>query len=140
MSATLYLDLETYCETPITSGAHRYAEDAEVLLVAFAWDEEPVTVWDMTEGVRDLRDVQGLVDRAERIVIHNSAFDRTVLRHRGVNMPVERVQDTMVLALAHSLPASLGMLCDVLGVPTDKAKDKAGKKLIQLFTKPRPKT
>lgn len=139
MSATLYLDLETYCETPITSGAHRYAEDAEVLLVAFAWDEEPVTVWDMTEGVRDLRDVQGLVDRAERIVIHNSAFDRTVLRHRGVNMPVERVQDTMVLALAHSLPASLGMLCDVLGVPTDKAKDKAGKKLIQLFTKPRPK-
>lgn len=139
MSATLYLDLETYCETPITNGAHRYAEDAEVLLVAFAWDDEPVTVWDMTEGLRDLRDVQSLIDRADRIVIHNSAFDRTVLRHRGLSMPLERVQDTMVLALAHSLPASLGMLCDVLGVPTDKAKDKAGKKLIQLFTKPRPK-
>jgi DNA polymerase len=139
MSATLHLDLETYSETPITNGAHRYAEDAEVLLVAFAWDTDPVTVWDMTEGLRDLRDVQSLIDRADRVVIHNSAFDRTVLRHRGVELPVERVHDTMVQALAHSLPASLGMLCDVLGVPTDKAKDKEGKKLIQLFTKPRPK-
>jgi len=39
----------------------------------------------------------------------------------------------------HSLPASLGTLCDVLGVPSDKAKDKDGKKLINLFCKPRPK-
>ena len=30
---TLYLDLETYCETKITHGAYRYAEDAEVMLV-----------------------------------------------------------------------------------------------------------
>lgn len=139
MSDTLYLDLETFCETPITNGAHRYAEDAEVLLVAFAWNNDPVTVWDMTEGLRDLRDVQSLIDRADRVIIHNSAFDRTVLRHRGVELPVERVHDTMVQALAHSLPASLGMLCDVLGAPSDKAKDKEGKKLIQLFTKPRPK-
>jgi DNA polymerase len=43
----------------------------------------------------------------------------------------------MVLALQHSLPGSLGQLCDVLNVPQDKAKDKAGKKLIHLFTKPR---
>lgn len=136
---TLHLDTETFCATPIKHGAHRYAEDAEVLLVPFAFDDEPVTVWDITEGKRSVRDVQMLIDTADRVVIHNSAFDRTILRHRGVHIPVEKIVDTMVLAMQHSLPAALGTLCEVLGVPADKAKDKDGKKLIQLFTKPRPK-
>lgn len=137
--STLYLDLETFGSTPIKHGAHRYAEDAEVLLVAYAWDDEPVTVWDMTTGEHRLGAVQMLVDTADCVVIHNSAFDRTVLRHQGIHIPVDKVVDTMVRALQHSLPASLGMLCDVLGVPMDKAKDKDGKKLIQLFSKPCPK-
>ena len=137
--STLHLDLETFSETPIKHGAHRYAEDAEVMLVAFAWDDEPVAVWDLTTGEKNLGNVQMLVDSADTVCIQNSAFDRTVLRHRGVHIPVDKVEDTMVLALQHSLPASLGTLCDVLGVPQDKAKDKDGKKLIQLFTKPRPK-
>lgn len=136
--SVLYLDLETYSETPITHGTHRYAESAEVLLVAYAFDDEPVTVLDLTER-GSLDNVQMMVDTADTVVIHNSAFDRTVLRHCGVHIPVEKIEDTMVRALAHGLPGSLGVLCDVLGVPQDKAKDKAGKKLIHLFTKPRPK-
>ena len=135
---TLYLDLETYCETKITYGAYRYAEDAEVMLVAWAWDDEPVSVWD-TQDMPHWRDaLQMMIDTAERIVIHNSNFDRTVLREQGVHIPVEKIIDTMVLALQHSLPGSLGQLCDVLNVPQDKAKDKAGKKLIHLLTKPCP--
>lgn len=136
--STLFLDLETYSETPITHGTHKYAENAEVLLVAYAFDDEPVDVLDLTER-GSLGNVQMMVDSADRVVIHNSAFDRTVLRHCAVHIPVEKVEDTMVRALAHGLPGSLGALCDVLGVPQDKAKDKAGKKLIHLFTKPRPK-
>jgi DNA polymerase len=42
----------------------------------------------------------------------------------------------MVQAMAHGLPGSLDQLCEILKVPTDKAKDKAGKALIQLFCKP----
>jgi DNA polymerase len=137
--STLWLDLETYSTTPIKQGAHRYAEAAEVLLVAVALDDEPVAVWD-TQDRPDWRfDLQRLINDADTIVIHNSAFDRTVLRHNGVHVPVEKIEDTMVIALAHSLPASLGSLCDVLGVPQDKAKDKAGRRFIQLFTKPCPK-
>jgi len=141
---TLYLDLETFSPVPITHGTHRYAEEAEVLLVAWAWDNDAVTVWDCTgEGGNRWDNMapvfQQMVDMSEHIVIHNSHFDRTILRHQGVNIPVDKIRDTMVQALAHSLPGSLGTLCDVLGVPTDKAKDKAGKKLIHLFTKPRPK-
>jgi DNA polymerase len=136
---TLYLDLETYSPVPITHGTHRYAEEAEVLLVALAVGDKPTGVWDTQHLPTWKADLQFLIDAAERVIIHNSHFDRTVLRHCGVNIPVEKIRDTMVQALAHSLPGSLGTLCDVLGVPTDKAKDKAGKKLIQLFTKPRPK-
>lgn len=135
----LYLDLETYSPVPITHGTHRYAEEAEVLLVAWAWDDKPVDVWDTQERPDWRKYLQSMIDFADTVVIHNSHFDRTVLRHCGLDVPVEKIRDTMVQALAHSLPGSLGTLCDVLGVPTDKAKDKAGKKLIHLFTKPRPK-
>jgi DNA polymerase bacteriophage-type len=136
---TLYLDLETFSTVPITHGTHRYAEEAEVLLVALAVDDGPVDVWDTQDEPQWRAVLLHHIDVADTIVIHNSAFDRTILRHQGIDIPVEKIRDTMVQALAHSLPGSLGMLCDVLGVPTDKAKDKAGKKLIHLFTKPRPK-
>ena len=136
---TLSLDLETYSEIPIKHGAHKYAEVAEVLLVAIAIDKEPAQVWD-TQDVPDWRNaLQQAIDAADRIIIHNSAFDRTILHHQGVNIPVDKVEDTMVMALAHSLPASLGALCDVLDVPQDKSKDKTGRRYIQLFTKPCPK-
>jgi len=135
----LHLDLETFSTTSIKAGAHRYAEDAEVLLVAWASNDDPVTVWE-TERLPHWRDaLQAAIDDADRVVIHNSAFDRTVLRHVGVDVPVEKIIDTMVLALLHGLPGSLGQLCEALGVPQDKAKDKRGKRLINRFTKPQPK-
>ena len=136
---TLYLDLETYSPTPIKHGVHRYAEDCEVLLLAYAIDDHPVIVWGTQDAPRWCYLLQDMIDEADRVVIHNSAFDRTVLRAHGIDIPVEQIDDTMVLALQHSLPAGLGMLCDVLGVPSDKAKDKDGKKLIQRFCKPAPK-
>ena len=135
----LYLDLETFGEEPITGGAHRYAEKSEVLLVALAIDDAPVQVWDTQDAVNWREALTQAIGNADRVVIHNSAFDRTVLRHCGVDLPVEKIDDTMVTALAHSLPGSLGQLCDVLGVPQDKSKDKAGRRYIQLFTKPCPK-
>lgn len=135
----LHLDLETFSTTSIKAGAHRYAEDAEVLLVAWASNDDPVAVWE-TERVPYWHDaLQEMIDNADRVVIHNSAFDRTVLRHVGVDVPVEKITDTMVLALLHGLPGSLGQLCEALGVPQDKAKDKRGKRLINRFTKPQPK-
>lgn len=137
--STLWLDTETHSDIPIKNGAHKYAEGAEILLVALADDDDPVEVWDVQDRPNWREELQARIDKAERVVIHNSAFDRTVLRHCGVDLPVEKIDDTMVTALAHSLPGSLGQLCDVLGVPQDKSKDKAGRRYIQLFTKPCPK-
>ncbi|AXF51965.1 MAG: hypothetical protein [Caudoviricetes sp.] len=135
----LFLDTETFCETPINNGTHRYAEGAEIIMWQWAVGEGEVIIRDGDEDVSDLMEM--IASGEYTIVIHNSAFDRTVILHAtGVEIPVEDVFDTMVCAMAHSLPGALGTLCDILGVPTDKAKDKAGKALIQLFCKPRSKT
>ena len=134
--STLFFDCETFSEVPIAHGTHAYAEGAEVILASYAWDDEPAVCVDMTDGSTSLDDLQDLIDKATIVVIHNSAFDRTILRNVGVNLPVEKVHDTMVQALSHSLPGALDKLCTVLHVPTNLAKDKDGKRLIFLFCKP----
>jgi DNA polymerase len=118
---TLYLDLETYSETPITHGTHAYAATAEILLAAWAWDDAPVQVTDFTTNPPEQLppDVSTFANDPDvEVVIHNSHFDRTVIRHVwGIDIPTSRIHDTMVQAMAHSLPGGLGMLCEVLGLP-----------------------
>jgi DNA polymerase len=133
----LWLDDETFSETPITYGTHRYAEGAEVLLRAWAIDEDTPAVQDVANGEPPSRIlVEALRDPEVEIWAHNSHFDRTLERHAGYTLAINRWRDTMVQAMAHGLPGSLDQLCEILKVPTDKAKDKAGKALIQLFCKP----
>jgi len=137
----LFLDTETFSATPIRDGTYAYAADAEVMLLAYAYENDPVKVIDLTAGetlpqylIDDLQDPDYLK------VIQNSMFDRSVLRYgMGITIPPEQIFDTMVCALAHSLPGALKMLCEVLQVNEDDAKDDRGKELIQLFCKPRPK-
>jgi DNA polymerase bacteriophage-type len=135
---TLFLDLETFCETPISHGTHRYAEKVEITVAAWAEDDGEVRVEDWTLPMMTST-LPTRMWAADRVVIHNSHFDRTVLRHNGIDLPAHKIHDTMVMAMAHSLPGSLGKLCEILQIPTDQAKDKRGKSLIQLFCKPRPK-
>lgn len=153
MTPKFWLDLETFSEVPIQNGTHAYAEGVEVLLFAYAVDNGAPQVIDLTErhqhtgdlfaAVRNPRaQVAALLQWAKEsgaeVWAHNSHFDRTVLRHTfpEVCPPVEQWRDTMVQALAHSLPGKLDQLCSILKIPADKAKDKRGKQLIQLFCKP----
>lgn len=138
---TLYLDLETYSEVPIKFGTHRYAEGVEILLAARAVDDGPVDVLDFTAGDAAIKAdiLRQEIKAADRVVIHNSHFDRTVLRACGIELAPEKIVDTMVLAMAHSMPGGLAKLCNVVNVPLDQAKDADGKRLIRLFCMPRPK-
>lgn len=138
MTRILYLDTETFSETPLSAGTHRYAESAEVMVATYAFNEDPVSTLEFPAR----GDIDELIEEADVVVGHNfGMFDRTVLRHAlGVVVPVAKIFDTMVCALSHSLPGSLGTLCDVMGITGEDAKDKEGKALIQLFCKPRPKT
>jgi DNA polymerase len=148
----LWLDDETFSPEPITNGVHRYAEGVEIMIRALAVDDGPVLVFDLTPGgevwelqgedivpadVLDIAEVEAaLADDKVEVWAHNSHFDRTVERHAGLDIPLHRWRDTMVQAMAHSLPGKLDSLGQVLGLDSDKAKDKAGKALIQLFCKP----
>lgn len=143
----LYLDLETFSETPIKNGTYRYAEDAEIMLFAYAIDDEPAQVLDLTdatnrEKLRADRATHGkeliynLMEAADTLIAHNSMFDRSVLNYNGYIYPVEKWRDTMVKAFIHSMVGSLDHLCKLLGVSADKSKDKEGKALIRLFCQP----
>lgn len=132
----LYIDTETFSSIPLTRGTHKYAEKVSIMLFAFARGDGPVTVRDLTNGERIPDE---FFDTDIPLVIHNSAFDRTVIsRAIGFNIPTSRIIDTMVRARTLGLPGGLDILCDILKVPFDKAKGKRGKELIQLFCKPRP--
>ena len=146
----LFLDFETFSEADLKKvGSYAYAEHptTEVLICTYAFDDEPVRVWDCTDG----SDMPGDLHRALRrlvkpnsrikMVWHNgSMFDRLIMKHCwGFDITVSNTIDTMIWAFRHALPGSLDALCEVLGVSADNAKDKRGKALIQRFSKPTPK-
>ncbi len=140
----LWGDIETFSECDLkTAGTHRYAEHPSTRIIVWQWalnDGEPV-VEDLSDGsMPSDESMRLLLDPNVTLVFHNSMFDRTVLRHVwGLDIPVERWQDTMVKALAHGLPGGLDKIGQILGLEADEAKDKRGRELIQLFCKPRPK-
>lgn len=145
---TLWLDTETYSECDLrTHSTHRYAEHPSTEITVAQWaidDGEPV-VYDCTNptGTHPSSLLRYYFQKYPDLIIvaHHSHFDRTVIRNCwGIDVPVERWRDTMVKAMAHGLPGSLDKIGQVLGLPEDKAKDKRGRDLIQLFCKPRPKT
>src|ERR1700677_757735 len=138
----LWWDLETFSETPINDGAHRYAEKAEVLLFAWAVDDGPVQCWEV-QHTRLPKDLEDAVLRADEYWGHNSGgFDRVVIKHALAEfhyvMDEHKHRDTMVQALCHGLPGSLSTLCDIFRLDADKAKDKRGRRLIRMFCMPQP--
>ena len=144
----LFCDLETFSECPISRGAYRYAEDptTEVLLWGYAVGHDPAKVWDVASGApipSDLKQALAAVCAGrDSIVWHNGFnFDTNVLRLSRnsavrVDIPRARIVDTMHMAYQHGLPGALGDLSVIYGLSKDVAKDRDGKRLVQLFCKP----
>jgi hypothetical protein len=136
----LYLDLETYNEYPLKGGVARYVEDPslEITLCAYAIDDGPVQVWDVTTGASMPAQLQdGLEDTRVPVVIHNSYFDRTVMTAAEFfDLCPSRIIDTMVQAYCHNLPGGLDKLSKLFKLADDKAKMKEGRALMLLFCKP----
>lgn len=147
-SPTLYCDLETFSAKDIRAGSHAYAADpsAEVLLWGYAIDDAPAKVWDVTAGPmpEELRVALDEVARKERRHVWQNGvmFDRVFLSYvmPEIELPMETLDDTMVMAYQAGLPGSLKELCQVFHLSADKAKDADGSRLIQIFCKPLPST
>lgn len=144
---TLWIDFETYSEADLRKvGAYNYAAHptTEVLLCAWAVDDDPVQVTDFTgkspTGVRvAARHILGRPS-VDPIIAHNMQFDRLILRDvLGILVPIETTRCTMVQAYLHGLPGSLAELGAALGMPADERKNARGKQLVHKFTKPAPK-
>ncbi|WP_442596363.1 hypothetical protein ACSBPU_05730 [Parapusillimonas sp. JC17] len=144
MTRKLFYDLETYSPVPIKHGTHKYAEQAEVLLFAYAFDDGPVKVWSPIEepgllAPKELR--QAAEDPDVQWWGHNSnQFDWTIIKHAMPALaelvsPARRF-DTMVQAYAHGLPGGLDLLCDIFDLDQDQRKLKTGKALMRLFCIP----
>lgn len=138
----LLIDLETYSSADISkTGVFKYVEapDFEILLLAYAWDDEPVRVIDLTAPDGD-PDELGAVYAAIKDpnvvkVAHNSAFERACLsRWLGRDLPPEEWEDTMVLAAMNGLPMSLDAAGAALHLENQKIKE--GTSLISYFCKP----
>lgn len=131
----VYLDIETFCEADLKkSGVYAYAEHPSfrVLMMAWAVEDEPVQLTTNETRIQDLVR-RWLGDPDLRLVAHNAQFERVCLDRNG---SPTRWHDTMAVAAEHGLPQSLEKLAQALGA---EAKDPAGTRLINLFSKPNRK-
>lgn len=136
----LFLDFETRSTVDIAKcGSFKYIEDPsfDVLLLAYAWDDEPVKLVDFAHGETWPEDfLQGLRDPDVTCIAHNCAFERAVIGKLLEYTPPEHWFDTMHLTAHCGLPLGLDGACKALGLPEDQAKMKEGKALIRYFCTP----
>ena len=141
MTRVLFVDTETFSSIDIKkAGAFKYMEDPafEILLLPYAWNDEPVRVLDMFDP-RDREELPGIIaglqDPNVIKVAHNTAFERgAYLREFGFYQPPEEWVDTMILAAYNGLPMSLEAAGAALQLPQQKLKE--GTALISYFCKP----
>src|SRR5699024_638297 len=115
--------------------------DFEVLMIAYAIDDYPVKVLDLTKGDAFPSDfMDAIEDPNVLIYAHNAAFEYAALNAYLFNIPEQRFRCTAVLASTCGLPRSLAGATKALGFGEDKAKDAAGVKLIRTFSVPRKPT
>ena len=138
---TLRIDLETYSDVDLKKcGVHKYVESDtfEVLLFAYAFDDEPVKVIDFANGEKIPYELSlQLYDPTVTKTAYNAAFEMTCL-NKILNAQLERDQwrCTSVHALYLGLPGSLGEVGKVLGLGDDKQKLTSGWALIRYFCLP----
>ncbi|WP_102400185.1 DNA polymerase [Haloimpatiens massiliensis] len=140
---TLGIDVETYSSVDIAkAGAYKYCEspDFEILLFAYAFDDDPVQIVDFAQ---DEELPQEVVEALDNPTILKTAFNANFERNAISNdmyfpngMPPEQWECTMIKALTLGLPGSLDMVGKALKFEDDKQKMKEGKSLIQYFCKP----
>ena len=140
MKRLLFLDFETRSTVDIAKcGSFKYIADPsfDVLLLAYAWDDEPVKLVDFAQGETWPEDfLQGLRDPDVTCIAHNCAFERAVIGKLLEYTPPEHWFDTMHLTAHCGLPLGLDGACKALGLPEDQAKMKEGKALIRYFCTP----
>lgn len=145
----LSIDVETYCDLDIKDvGAYKYCEHPsfEILLFAYAFNDEPVEIVDLAQGeVLPQKVRMAIVDSKILKTAFNANFERNAIghnffsscvKHKNLEPNPKHWECTMIKALTMGLPGSLGMVGKALHFEEDKQKMKEGKDLIKYFCKP----
>ena len=142
----LSIDLETFSDNDIREGVYKYSDSPnfEILLCAYAYDDEPVQVIDLAQGEALPQDfIDALQDPRIEKHAYNASFERVCLsihlRRLGILPPGAWLKPwdwwcTAVHASMFGLPRSLKDVAKVLAL--EEQKDTAGTMLINYFAKP----
>lgn len=148
LMSVLAIDIETYSSVDLSSsGVYAYTQspDFEILLFAYAWNDGPVQVVDLTGGEQIPQDVlAAFTDPTVTKSAWNAQFERVCLARylhpTAVNisnsdiMPPEQWHCSMVHSMYLGLPGSLDLAAKALKLEIEK--DAAGRDLIRYFSVP----
>lgn len=138
MTTYLGIDIESYSSVALTkSGVYVYteAEDFEILLFGYAFDDGPVNVVDLTNSELPYDALDALQDPAVIKTAFNANFERTcIARHFSLLMPPEQWQCTQAHALTLGMPINLTGVARCLNIAEQKMDE--GKALIRFFCSP----
>lgn len=135
----LHLDIETYSsENILNTGHYRYCEslDFEILMLAYAFDDEPVKVVDLASG-EPIPDefVKAMYDPLYEKWAHNASFERKAFEALGIKIPLGQWRCSAIKAAYCGLPLQLGKISEILDLG-EKGKLDSGKSLIKYFSCP----
>lgn len=139
MVKKLHIDIETFSSVDIkTSGAYKYTEsiDFEILLVAYAFDDNPIKIIDLAQGESlPVEFTEALVNSDIEKHAHNATFERRCFIQYGFNVPIEQWRCSAIKAAYCGLPLSLELVSKALNLE-EKGKLSTGKALIKYFCVP----
>jgi DNA polymerase len=135
----LSCDIETFSEVDLPkAGVYAYTDSSsfEILLFAYAFDDESTQIVDLKCGERlPQRVLEALTDPAYIKTAFNAAFERTCIsRFLGVHLSSESWQCTAVQSAMLALPLSLDAVGEVLNITLKKLKE--GSDLVRFFSIP----
>lgn len=135
----LSIDIETYSDVDLTKcGVYAYSDSPnfEILLFAYAFDEEPTQIVDLACGEQlPERILAALEDPAVTKVVFNAQFERTCIsKYLGRKLSPEGWQCTAVQSAMLALPLSLDNVGEVLNIQRKKMKE--GADLVRFFSMP----
>lgn len=135
----LSIDIETYSDVDLTKcGVYAYSDSPnfEILLFAYAFDEEPTQIVDLACGEQLPERVLGVLeDPTITKAAFNAQFERTCIsKYLGRRLSPNGWQCTAVQSAMLALPLSLDNVGEVLNIQRKKLKE--GTDLVRFFSMP----
>lgn len=135
----LAIDIETYSDVDLVkSGVYAYADSPqfEILLFAYAFDEEETQIVDIARGeMLPERVLEALKNPNVVKTAFNAAFERTCIsKYLGEKLAPVSWQCTAVQSAMLALPLSLDGVGEVLNIQRKKLKE--GADLVRFFSMP----